>query len=123
MNIFLEYILPIIIGLALGLLFLIIKDWFSIKVNPLDPETFKNTMRKGQLIDLRSPKQYQDSHIKGARNFKLSVIKKDQSKVRKDLPVYLYDETPLKAKKAARRLGLNGYMNVFYLNAKAKEHL
>jgi len=123
MNIFLEYILPILVGLGVGLLFLIIKDWFSIKVNPLDPESFKNSMRKGQLIDLRSPQDYQNNHIKGARNFKLSVIKKDQSKVRKDLPVYLYHESPSKAKKAARRLGLNGYISVFYLNAKAKEHL
>lgn len=123
MNILLEYILPIVLGLVLGLLFLVIKDYLSTKVNPLEIEPFKNQMRKGQLIDLRTASLYQENHIKGARNFKLSVIKKDQTKVRKDLPVYLVHESKGKAKRAARTLKLNGYQDVYYLNASVLEAL
>lgn len=123
MNIFFEYIVPIILGLALGIAFLVIKEWFSTKVNPLDEETFKTGMRKGQLVDLRKPSEFEKSHIKGARNFQLSALKKSQSKIRKDLPVYLYHQTPSKAKRASRRLNLNGYQTVYYLNLPYHESL
>lgn len=123
MNILLEYILPIILGLVLGLLFLVVKDYYTTKVTGLDVSSFKNIMRKGQLIDLRPFSLYQENHIKGARNFKLSEIKKTTTKLRKDLPLYIVHESSQKAKKAARTLTLNGYQDVYYLNAKTSDML
>jgi len=83
-------ILFAIIGLGLGL-------WLSNRrmarnnAVALNEEEFTASMRKGQLIDLRSSAEYEKGHINGARNLPAPTIMKNHGKLRKDLPVYMYD--------------------------------
>jgi rhodanese-related sulfurtransferase len=75
-------------------------------------------MRKGQLLDLRHHRAHEAEAIKGARSFSMrELLKKNQAKIRKDLSVYLYHSTPFKAKRAAKKLVIRGFKEVYYLNA------
>lgn len=114
---FLTFLIPIIVGVSLGLILVVVRDWLKTPVNGLDYELFKESMRKGQLLDLRGQKKDLNPPIKGARSISMRVLlSKNQTKVRKDLPIYLYHSTPFKAKKAAKKLVIRGFKNVSYLN-------
>ncbi len=113
----LVYVIAIGLGILIGY-FLVSKQKKaeSKHVEILDWDTFKKNMRKGQLIDIRKEKQRNKGTIKGARAFSLGRLKnKHQTKVRKDLPVYLYCQNGRKSKKAARKLVSKGYEKVFVL--------
>lgn len=117
MDRFLTFLIPIIVGVSLGLILVIVRDWFKTPVTGLDYPRFKESMRKGQLLDVR--KQHKDTSpaIKGARTIQMRVLlSKNQTKIRKDLPIYLYHSTPFKAKKAAKKLVIRGFKSVSYLN-------
>lgn len=79
-----------LIGIGLGL-------WFSNRqmakknVTRLSEEDFTASMRKGQLIDLRPSAEFEKGHINGARNLPAATVMRNHSKLRKDLPVYMYD--------------------------------
>jgi rhodanese-related sulfurtransferase len=121
MEFFLTFIVPIIIGVTVGLVLMAIKDYYTAKITGLDRESFQQNMRKGQLIDMRPAKTTKHGKIKGARHFKIGQLtNKNQTKVRKDLPVYLYHQSVFKAKRAARRLSLNGFADVYYLKTPFK---
>jgi rhodanese-related sulfurtransferase len=114
---FLTFLIPVVVGVSLGLILVVVRDWIKTPVQPLDEKTFTESMRKGQLIDVRKPAAFEQSHIKGARNFSLrAMVSKSQAKVRKDLPIYLVHQTAFKAKRAAKKLGGRGFKTVFYLN-------
>lgn len=118
MSTFIQYVIPIVLGITIGLIFLALKDYYTAKITGLKDDVFKHSMRKGQLIDVRPLKAYEDDHIKGSRHFTYrQMIQKNQMKIRKDLPVYLVHSSVFKAKRIARKLNLNGYQDVFYLKA------
>ncbi len=117
---FLFYAVAIAIGLFIGFFLvrrnrevkfeeserLVIREW---------PE-FKRNMRKGQLIDIRKEKDVEKEKIKGARRFPVRALtSKYQTKVRKDLPLYIYCNTGKKSYKAARKLLHKGYKKVYVL--------
>ncbi|MCL1949942.1 MAG: rhodanese-like domain-containing protein [Turicibacter sp.] len=83
-------ILAAILGIGLGL-------WFTSRrmakksITRLGEEEFATQMRKGQLIDLRNPADFEKGHINGARNIPAATLMRSHGKLRKDLPVYLYD--------------------------------
>lgn len=117
MDIFVTYIIPIILGVTIGLVLMALKDYYTAKITGLDTEAFQEGMRKAQLIDVRPKKTYEQGKIKGARHFSVAQLThKNQTKVRKDLPVYLYHSSKFKVKRAARRVSLAGYQDVYYLN-------
>ncbi len=114
------YVFPIAIGLLLGALIskkfgpkahkkhenLVVMEW---------PE-FKRNMRKGQLIDIRKDEAFKKDKIKGARNFPLRILKnKNQTKVRKDLPLYLYCDNGKKSYKVGNTLLRKGFQKVYIL--------
>lgn len=118
MNQFFVYAIPIVVGVTLGLILVVIRDWIKTPVKGLDLETFKASMRKGQLLDLRDTKQRNVPPIKGARPMSMRrLLAKNQTKVRKDLPLYVYHSTPFKAKRSAKKLVIRGFSEVIYLNA------
>lgn len=117
MEIFITYIIPIILGVTIGLVLMALKDYYTAKITGLDSEAFQQGMRKAQLIDVRPKKVAEQGKIKGARNISVAgLTHKSQTKVRKDLPVYLYHSSKSKVKRAARRVSLAGYQEVYYLN-------
>ncbi len=112
---FMTWILPIILGLSLGYLLMGRKKTARGNINVLSKEDFKQNMRKGQLIDLRKQADYEKDKIKGARNFSAGYLKsKQQTKVRKDQPLYLYCERGWKSKRVAKKLAKKrfGQINV-----------
>lgn len=85
----------------------------------LDSASFKKAIsrRNGTLLDVRTPGEFANGHIKGAgqlnfydRDFseKLLMLEKDQE-------IYLYCNTGYRSKKAAAVLNINGYKKVYNL--------
>jgi len=116
MEIFLTYILPVLLGLTIGYLLIGRKKVAKDSIEVLDPETFKKNMRKGQLIDIRKPEDFKKDRIKGARNFSVGYLKsKNQTKVRRDIPLYLYCDNGRKSLRAARKLAKKNYKKIYVL--------
>lgn len=59
----------------------------------LDEEAFQAGMRKAQVIDLREKKEFDAGHILGARNIPFNSLKVRMNELRKDMPIYVYDQT------------------------------
>jgi len=113
------YIVPVVIGLTLGFLLMNLKNkkTKSKSIHTIDTETFKNNMRKGQLIDVRKPKQFEEDKIKGARNFSPRYLKnKNQTKIRKDIPLYLYCQNGNKSTRVAKKLVRKEFKDVYVLD-------
>ena len=81
----------------------------------VDNATFEELIRKGQLIDLREPAEFHAKHILGARNIPYSQFKERFMELRKDQPIYLYEEGVSIAGRCAYRLKKNGYTNIYIL--------
>lgn len=82
----------------------------------LDEETFRLAMRKGQLIDVRSKKEFQEGHIIGARNISINILMRSFSQLRKDKPIYLYCNNGKLSQRAAVILRANGYFEIYQLD-------
>lgn len=78
-------------------------------------EEFKERMRKGQIIDVREKSSFDAGHILGARSVPYSMFKQSQGSLRKDLPIYLYDQKKTLSIRAANVLRKNGYTDVYIL--------
>ena len=72
-----------------------------------------------ELIDVRTPQEFSENHIKGAKNITLdddfiqNVIK-DRS-ISKSTPIYLYCRSGNRSYQAARQLIDAGYINIYDL--------
>lgn len=67
----------------------------------------------GQLIDVREPIEYQESHADKAINIPLGdILDSDFSKIKNDSPIYLYCRSGNRAEQAKFELEKAGYKNV-----------
>jgi rhodanese-related sulfurtransferase len=67
----------------------------------------------GQLIDVREPSEYSQSHADGAINIPLSdILNKDYSKIDLNKPIYLICRSGSRAEQAKVALEKNGFKNV-----------
>lgn len=82
----------------------------------VEKDEFKAGMKKAQLIDLREPDSFKASHILGARNMPFSQFKLYQGSLRKDMPVYLYDQGKSISIRAATKLHKAGFKEIVILN-------
>ena len=78
-------------------------------------EEFGKDLRHGQLIDVREKDEFKAAHILGARNIPYSQFKERYMELRKDQPIYLYEEGVSIAGRCAYRLKKNGYTNIYIL--------
>lgn len=78
-------------------------------------EEFNEGMRKAQIIDLREKSEFDASHIMGARNIPYSQFKTAVGGLRKDLPLYLYDQGKSISTRAAFKLHKQGYTDITIL--------
>ena len=65
-----------------------------------------------QLIDVRTPREFANEHIKDAINinyYKKELFKKEMEKLNKSKPVYLYCRSGVRSSKSARILKDAGY--------------
>ena len=94
-----------LIVLAVIIIVLVLNAWLSMRgVNMLTEEEFSKDLRKVQLIDIREKDKFNHGHILGARNIPMSTFQMKKSGIRKDIPVYLYDQSGNTALRAARLL-------------------
>lgn len=67
----------------------------------------------GQLIDVREPSEYEESHADGAINIPIGeILKADFSKIDADRPIYLYCRSGRRADQAKVALEQAGFKNI-----------
>lgn len=81
----------------------------------LESEEFKKDIRKAQLIDVRDRDEYDVGHILGARSIPYFELKQRYVELRKDQPVYLYEDREYSAFRAAIELKKYGFEDLFVL--------
>lgn len=105
--------------LVIILIFVGIWAWNKIQAKriggELDNESFKEGMRKAQIIDLREKEPFKRKHIDGARNLPSTMLKYQYTELRPDLPVYLYSDSLTVTLKAARFLKKKGFVSIHWL--------
>lgn len=107
------------IAIGLGLLFgLILTKRGTVdksKYQGLEVKEFCELMRKGTLIDIRGSKQYsQDDKIVGAKNY-ANASGATSGLIRKDIPVYIYDQNGSRSQGVAKTYVRKGYVMVYFL--------
>ena len=106
-------LLVIVLAMVFNELYLKIMVKRSAKM--LTEEEFKETMRKAQVIDVREKDTFDAGHILGARSMPYSMLKTTIGSLRKDQPVYLYDQKKALSIGAANLLRKNGYTDIYIL--------
>lgn len=87
----------------------------------LSEEEFRQGYRKAQLIDVREPNEFKNGHILGARNIPMSQLKMRISEIRKDKPVYLYDQNGVRSARTAGILKKKGCQDISQLKGGFKK--
>lgn len=82
---------------------------------PLDNDEFRQNMRRAQIVDVRGKDDYNVGHILGARNIPYMQMKQRMGELRKDLPVYLYEDKKTLSYRAALILKKNGFEQLYVL--------
>ena len=106
-------LLVIVLAMVFNELYLKIMVKRSAKM--LTEEEFKETMRKAQVIDVREKDTFDAGHILGARSMPYSMLKTTIGSLRKDQPVYLYDQKKALSIRAAKKKNKNGYTDIYIL--------
>lgn len=81
----------------------------------IDEKAFQEGMRTAQVIDVREKKDFDAGHILGARNIPYSTMRSFYQQIRKDLPVYLYDQGKEMSARSAILLKKHGYGDIYIL--------
>ncbi|WP_231931291.1 MULTISPECIES: rhodanese-like domain-containing protein [Bizionia] len=97
----------------------------AIKVLPV--EEYKTQIEKGkiQLVDVRTPDEYNSGHIKNAENidFFATSFESQFEKFDKEKPLYIYCRSGARSRKASNKLAAMGFTEIYdlkggYLNWK-----
>lgn len=81
----------------------------------LENSEFKKNLRKKQLIDVREKDEFDAGHILGARSMPFFEIKQRHIELRKDQPIYLYEDGTYAAYRAAIELKKQGFEDLYVL--------
>lgn len=106
-------LLTILLAMGINELYLRIMAKRSAKT--ITEEEFKEGMRKAQIIDVREKDSFDAGHILGARNMPYTTIKTTLNSIRKDQPVYIYDQKKSLSIRTANQLRKNGYKDLYIL--------
>ena len=71
--------------------------------------------RSAQIIDLRENKAFSAGHILGARSIPYSTFRAFYKGIRRDMPVFLYDQSTALSGRAAFYLYKHGYRKLYIL--------
>ena len=96
------------------------KNEASDKIAILDASTYADAISgaKVQLVDVRTPNEFNGGHIKNAINidfFDQSKFEKSFEKLDREKPVYLYCRSGARSQKAARKLVTIGFSKIYDL--------
>lgn len=81
----------------------------------LEQEDFQKNLRRVQLIDVRDRDDYKAGHILGARSMPFFEVKQRHVELRKDKPIYLYENGTYLAYRAALELKKHGFEDLYVL--------
>ena len=91
------------------------------KYQSLNYKDFMDMKRKGTLIDIRKKDLFEESKIVGAKNYPGKSGAK--ASVRRDIPIFIYDQDGRKAEGAAKAYVRSGAVMVYYLKGGFKQYL
>ncbi|MBO0423932.1 rhodanese-like domain-containing protein [Enterococcus plantarum] len=103
--------------LAMGINELYLRIMAKRSAKTITEEEFKEGMRKAQIIDVREKDSFDAGHILGARSMPYTTIKTTLNSIRKDQPVYIYDQKKSLSIRTANQLRKNGYKDLYILKA------
>lgn len=117
-----------IVWLIIGLVILGVIIYFIIQnergkraSERLTKEEFAANMRRAQVIDVRERDEFIAGHILGARNIPYSQMKQRLYELRKDQPIYMYDNGELLSKRAGLLLKKNDFKDLYRLEGGYEE--
>ena len=110
------WVITIAVGITLGLLLNNRKPTNKDAIHIVNEKDFKDNMRKGQLVDVRKKEDYEQGHIKGARNFQKRHLIGKYSKLRRDQSVFLYCNDGKQSFKIARQMSKDDFRNIYVLD-------
>lgn len=91
----------------------------SAKVNVIAPKEYAKEIKKDkvQLVDVRTPEEFSEGHIEGAKNidFFSEDFAKSFEKLDKAKPVYIYCRSGNRSAKAAVKLAEMGFTTIIDL--------
>lgn len=108
-------IILITIILAMGANELYLRIMAKRSAKTITEDEFKEGMRKAQVIDVREKDSFDAGHILGARSMPYTTIKTTLNSIRKDQPVYIYDQKKSLSIRTANQLRKKGYTNLYIL--------
>ncbi|RKN79323.1 rhodanese-like domain-containing protein [Ulvibacterium marinum] len=90
------------------------------KIEILDAKTYAKAISdtKVQLVDVRSPAEYNSGHIKNAVNidfFDSVNFERSFDKMSKERPVYLYCRSGSRSRRASHKLARMGFVKIYDL--------
>lgn len=118
---FVKFLWGVIILFLLGYGFYRLFFWFKRKrsgAQLLDQADFQKNSRKAQIIDVREREEFNKGHILGARSVPYTVSRAHKeylTAIRKDMPIYLYDNNESIVLYMATLLKKEGYTDIFVL--------
>ena len=107
-------IVAILLGLFVGLLIAKNGKIDKTKIQGLNVKDFLDTKRKGTLVDCRKEELFKENKIVGAKNFPGKSGAKT-SQVRKDIPIFIYDQNGKKAYSIAKKYVKYDAVMVYYM--------
>lgn len=88
-------------------------------VKVLSVDEYKTQIGKGkiQLVDVRTPNEYNSGHIKNAKNidFFAASFESQFEKLDKEKPLYIYCRSGARSKKASNKLADMGFTEIYDL--------
>lgn len=81
----------------------------------LTADEFKKDMRRAQIIDLREKDDFNAGRILGARNIPFLQFKQRLNEIRRDQPIYLYDDNETFSRRASLVLKKEGFTEIYRL--------
>lgn len=110
-----DYIFYIL--LALLVLWMLYKQFAPVKgVRNISAKQFQDESKGNMIIDVREVHEYKRGHIQGAVNIPLSQFPQRMGEIPKDKQVFLYCQSGMRSKQAAKLLSRNGYTDLAHLN-------
>ncbi len=106
--------LAITIGLLVGLFLTKRGKVDKTKIQGLDVKEFMDTKRKGTLVDIRNAKAFELEKLVGAKNFPGGSGARS-GMIRKDIPIFIYDQNGKSAYRVAKSYVRNGAIMVYYM--------
>lgn len=91
----------------------------TVVIEVLSPDVFEAHLQEGnvQLIDVRTPKEFESGHLKGAKHHHIydKNFREQVSYLDKEKPVYVYCKAGGRSQEAAEELKAMGFKKVYDL--------